>query len=78
MITTVTTTTTTAVTAVSVGSLALVAICTVLLLLINKEILLSSQSERAMRLNRALNVALVPLIMVFALTLIIRVAQVLG
>ncbi|HEY1011085.1 MAG TPA: hypothetical protein VGE07_00175 [Herpetosiphonaceae bacterium] len=75
MITTVTTTTTTAVAAVSAGSLALVAICTVLILLINKEIILSSQTERAVRLNKALNVALVPLLIVFVLTLVIRIAQ---
>lgn len=78
MITTVTTTTTTAVAAVSAGSLALVAICTVLLLLINKEIILSSQSERAVRLNKALNVALVPLLIVFVLTIVIRIAQVIS
>jgi hypothetical protein len=78
MITTVTTTTTTAIASVSVGSLALVAICTVLILLINKEIILSSQSELAIRINRALNIALIPLAIVFIVTIAIRVSSFIG
>ena len=78
MITTVTTTTTTTVTTVSAASLSLVAICTVLLLLLNKELILASNHEWALRLGKALNVAIVPLMLVFVATLVVRVAAVLG
>lgn len=78
MITTVTTTTTTTVTTIGATSLALVAICTLLILLINKEIILASRREQAVRLNRALNVAIVPLVIVFAAAIVVKVADVLG
>lgn len=78
MITTVTTTTTTTVTSMSAGSLALIAICTVLLLLLNKEMLLASNRPWARRVSQALNVAIVPLLIVFVATIIVQVAKVLG
>jgi len=78
MITTVTTTTATTVTTISAASLSLIAICTVLVLLINKEIILASHREWALRLNKALNVAIVPLLFVFVATVIMQVVGVLG
>lgn len=77
MITTVTTTTTTTVTTLGVGSLALIAIVTLLVLLVNKEILMVSQQPWARRLNRALNVVIVPLMVVFVTTVVMKVAAVL-
>ena len=77
MITTVTTTTTTTVTTIGVASLALIAIVTMLVLLVNKEILMVSQKPWARRLNRALNVAIVPLMVVFVTTVVMKVAAVL-
>lgn len=77
MITTVTTTTTTTVTTMGVTSLALIAIVTLLILIVNKEIMLARNSERAIRMNKALNVAIVPLLVVFVTTIIMKVAAVL-
>jgi hypothetical protein len=65
MITTVTTTTTTTVTTVSAASLVLVAIITLLSLLISKEIIITQNSELAKRVSKALNIAIVPLLIVF-------------
>lgn len=76
MITTVTTTTTT-VTAVAAASLALIAILTMLALLIQKEIIGGLNGERARRLSRALNVAIVPLVIVFVVTVGFKIADVL-
>lgn len=78
MITTVTTTTTTTVTTISAVSLALIAILTLLSLLVSKEIISCSTSEKAKRLSRALNVAIVPLVIVFFATAIAQVLKVLG
>ena len=78
MITTVTTTTTTTVTTITSASLGIVAICTVLLLLLNKELLLASDRPWATQLGRTLNVAIVPLIIVFATTAVAKIAHVLG
>lgn len=77
MITTVTTTTTTTVTTVAAASLALIAILTLLALLIQKEIIGGLAGERARRLSRALNVAIVPLLVVFITTVVFKVAEVL-
>ncbi|KPV52635.1 hypothetical protein SE17_14285 [Kouleothrix aurantiaca] len=76
MITTVTTTTTT-VTTVAAASLALIAILTMLALLIQKEIIGGLSGERARRLSRALNVAIVPLVIVFVVTVGFKIADVL-
>ncbi|HEX2910539.1 MAG TPA: hypothetical protein VH186_06990 [Chloroflexia bacterium] len=78
MITTVTTTTTTTVTTISAVSLALIAILTLLSLLISKEIISSSSSERARRLSRSLNIAIVPLVLVFFATAIAQIIKVLS
>ena len=77
MITTVTTTTTTVVTPAAAASLALIAILTLILLLIQKEIIGSLNSARAQRLSRALNIAIVPLVLVFVITVAFKVADVL-
>jgi hypothetical protein len=77
MITTVTTTTTTVVSVFGVSSFALVAVCTMLLLLLNKELILTNQHEWATRLRRVLNVALIPLGLVFATTVFMKVYDVL-
>lgn len=77
MITTVTTTTTTTVTSTNAASLALIAVCTVLVLLLNKEILMASQREWAVRFGKALNVAIVPLLVVFITSVIVQVSFVL-
>lgn len=62
MITTVTTTTVSALTATS---LVLIAILTLLIVLINKEIIGGSNSEKAQRFSKSLNIAVIPLFMVF-------------
>jgi hypothetical protein len=77
MITTVTTATTTAVSTVGAGSLALVAICTVMILLLNKEMILVSKRDWALRLSKTLNVAIVPLLIVFVATIVVKVWDVL-
>ncbi|HEX6292761.1 MAG TPA: hypothetical protein VFZ66_26490 [Herpetosiphonaceae bacterium] len=77
MITTVTTATTTAVSTVGTASFTLVTICTVMILLLNKEIILVSKRDWAARLNKTLNVAIVPLLIVFITTLMVRVLSVL-
>jgi hypothetical protein len=71
MITTVTTTT--AVLSIAMtSSLAGIAIVTVLLGLIQKDVLQGLSTRRATRLSHALNIVLVPLIIVFVGTLIVK------
>ncbi|HEY0606516.1 MAG TPA: hypothetical protein VGD58_26565 [Herpetosiphonaceae bacterium] len=77
MITTVTTATTTAVSTVGAASLALVAICTVLVLLLNKEMILISKRDWAVRLSKTLNIAIIPLMIVFVVTIMMQVWRVL-
>jgi hypothetical protein len=77
MITTVTTTTTTVVTTAAAASLALIAILTLMLLLVQKEIISSLNGARAQRLSRALNIAIVPLVLVFVVTVAFKLADVL-
>lgn len=77
MITTVTTTTTTVITTAAAASFALIAILTLILLLIQKEIISGIAGERARRLSRALNIAIVPLLLVFVVTVAFKVADIL-
>lgn len=77
MITTVTTTTTTVMTTAAAASLALISILTLIALLIQKEIIGGLGSTRARRLSRALNIAIVPLALVFVVTMAFKVADVL-
>jgi hypothetical protein len=65
VITTVTTATTAILSAASGASLALIAILILIGLLIQKQLVGGLQGMHAVRLNRALNVAIVPLAAVF-------------
>jgi hypothetical protein len=77
MITSVTTTTVTTVTVFGVSSFTLVAICTMLLMLLNKELILTSNRAWAVRLRTVLNIAIVPLMVVFVTTIVMKVVDVL-
>jgi len=78
MISTVTTTTVSTVTSVALAaSLGLIAIVVLLGLLIQKEVLTASTHPRAQALSRVLNTALVPLLIGFAFTAVVKVAEVL-
>ena len=79
MISTVTTTTVTTVTTVALAaSLALFAIVVLLIMLIQKEILSVSTSTRGQTLSKILNIAIVPLLLVFVFTAVVKVIQVLN
>lgn len=71
MITTVTTTTT-ALTTVTAASLMLIVFLTLIALLIKKELLGGLKGSRAIRLSHALNVAIVPLMVVFVTSVVFR------
>ncbi len=82
MISTVTTTTITTITAIALTtSLELVAILALLVFLIQKEILSSTSTPRAKMIgaffSKALNVAIVPLLLSFGFIVIIKVLEVL-
>lgn len=78
MISTVTTTTVSTVTTVALAaSLGLVSIVTLLMLLIQKELVTAATGPRAKALGRILNMAIVPLLMAFALIVVVKVAEVL-
>jgi hypothetical protein len=74
MITTVTTATT-AITTITAASLTLIVILALIALLVNKELLGGLKDERVKQLNRALNVAIVPLLVVFVTSVIFRFAD---
>jgi len=77
MISTVTTTTVSTVTTVALAtSIALVSIVALLALLIQKEWVAAAASPRAKALGRVLNTAIVPLLIVFVVTLVVKVAEV--
>ena len=77
MVTTVTTTTTSAITTLTAASLALIALLTLLALLFQKEVASGLKGRYARRLSRALNIAIVPLIIAFASTVVVRIVAVL-
>jgi hypothetical protein len=80
LVSTVTTTTVTTVTTATIGiiaELSLVAIVTLLGLLIAKEVVSGSDRRLAKAFGRALNVAVVPLLMGFVLIAAVRVLEVL-
>ncbi|MBN1933719.1 MAG: hypothetical protein JW934_03590 [Anaerolineae bacterium] len=78
MISTVTTTTVSTVTTIALaGSFSLIAILTLLAFLIQKELVTTQSSRRALMLGRVLNIGIVPLLMGFALIVAVQVAQVL-
>lgn len=76
MVTTVTTTTTT-VTTVAAATITLIAVLALLALLIQKEIFSNIQGARARRISRALNVAIIPLVVVFITTVAFKIYEVL-
>jgi hypothetical protein len=75
MITTVTTTTTVALTTTAAASLTLIVILTLIGLLIQKELIGGLESGRAQRLARALNIAIVPLVVVFVASVAMKIAD---
>ena len=76
MVSTVTTSTVVTVTTVAIaGSLALIGICTLLALLIQKELTTAADGRFARALGRALNIGIVPLLIVFALIVAIKVIE---
>ena len=77
MITTVTTATTAIISTAMASSLALIAILSLIALLINKELISGLQGERAQRLSGALNVATLPLAIVFVITVAFKLADLL-
>lgn len=77
MITTVTTTTTVALTTTAAASLTLIVILTLIGLLIQKELIGGLDSQRARQLRRMLNVAIVPLAIVFVASVAIKMADLL-
>ena len=78
MITTVTTTTVSTVTTIALtGSLALVSVLVLLTLLTHKELGATSLDHRVRKMVRALNVAIVPLLIAFILIVVAKVAEVL-
>jgi hypothetical protein len=78
MITTVTTTTTIAILNTAVAaSLALTAILALIGLLVQKELISGLLGERAKRLSRVLNIAIVPLGIIFLITIAVKIADML-
>jgi hypothetical protein len=79
MISTVTATTISAVTTVALAaSFGLIVVITLLSLLIQKELVTTADTPRAKALNRALNVAIVPLLMAFLMLAVVRIVTVFG
>jgi hypothetical protein len=77
MISTVTTTTVSTATLAMGAGLSLLAILTLLSVLISKEIVSVSDGPRLKKLSRALDVALIPLVMAFVFVAAVRVIAVL-
>jgi hypothetical protein len=78
VISTVTTTTvSTVTTATFAASFALVSVVTLFALLLQKEVVSSSDSPRLQALGRTLNVAIVPLLLTFAAILVSSIIEVL-
>jgi len=70
----VTTTTVSTVTVYTLaGSLALVGILAMMALLISKDVTSTANGERAKRIHRALNIALIPLLIVFVVVVASKV-----
>jgi hypothetical protein len=75
MITTVTTTTMTVVSTAAAASLALIAILILLALLIQKQVVSGLAGTRARRLSKALNVAIMPLLIVFITSVVFKIVD---
>jgi len=79
MVSTVTTSTVSVVSTIAIaGSFAVVGIIVLLVLLVQKELYSSSDSERAKRLSRALNIGIVPLFIAFVMIVISKVIGILN
>lgn len=78
MTSTVTTATVSTVTTAFFASLALIVAVTLVILLVKKEFLTASTHPVAISLRRALNVAIVPLVLAFGLIAVISVLQVMS
>ena len=78
MISTVTTSTVTTVTTAAIaGSVALIGILILFGLLVQKEVTTASNENRLKKLGKALNIAIIPLLIAFILIVIFRVSEVL-
>jgi hypothetical protein len=77
VITTVTTTTTAILTTMTTASLSLAVVLILIGLLIKKELIGGLRGERARLLSRSLNIAIVPLLVIFGATITIRVLDIL-
>ena len=76
MISTVTTSTLSTVSSVAIaGSLALIGICTLLTLLIQKELTASSENRFARALGRALPIGIIPLLIGFVVIVAVKVLE---
>ena len=78
MISTVTTSVVTTVTTTAMaGSVALIGILVLLSLLVQKELASTSEGARFKRLSRSLNLAIVPLLIVFFITVGVKIMEIL-
>lgn len=79
MISTVTTTTVSTIvsTAVMAATLGLLAVLTLIALLVTKELASASENRRLQYLARALNVAILPLLVAFAAIVAVKVVEIL-
>ena len=76
MVSTVTTSTIATVTSAAIaGSLVLIGVCTLLALLIQKELTTATKSRFTRALNQALNIGIVPLLLAFALIVAVKIAE---
>jgi hypothetical protein len=78
MISTVTTSTISTITTVAMtGSLAIIAILLLITLLVQKELVSTSKSAGPRKLSQVLNLSIAPLLLVFVITVAIKVIEVL-
>jgi hypothetical protein len=76
MVSTVTTSTIATITSTAIaGSLVLIGVCTLLALLIQKELTTATKSRFARALNQALNIGIVPLLVAFVLIVAVKIAE---
>ncbi len=79
MISTVTTSTVSSITSVTlIGTLGAISVIVLFTLLIHKELISASNDGRMLRLQRALNIALWPLIVVFIFTVAVKIMDILS
>ena len=78
MISTVTTSTVTTVTTVALaGSVALIEIVFLFMMLVQKEVTTASEDNRMNKLGKALNIAIIPLLIAFAVLAFVKLSEVL-